>query len=74
VVLKLIAARADRRRQARDLLDVQFALEAYPELSKTTLAIPAIRSRLRELYGIRGENLRDLLALFRQASRADLDS
>jgi predicted nucleotidyltransferase len=69
VILKLFAAAADRRRLARDLADVQHVLEAFPERAVTELSIPAVRARLRDLYGVRGERLKDMLALLRQVPR-----
>jgi predicted nucleotidyltransferase len=69
VVLKLLAAVADRRRSARDLADVQYALEAYPERVRTTLSVAALRARLRDLYGQRGERLKEIVALLRQVPR-----
>jgi hypothetical protein len=69
IILKLLAAAADRRRRARDLVDVQFALEAYPERVRSGLSVPAVRARLRDLYGCRGEQLKHLVDLFRQIPR-----
>jgi len=69
VILKLFAAAADRRRLARDLADVQHVLDAFPERSATELSIPAVRARLRDLYGVWGERLKDMLALLRQVPR-----
>jgi predicted nucleotidyltransferase len=69
VVLKLFAAAADRRRRARDLADVQYALEAYPDRARTTLSIAGLWARMRDLYGVRGEKLKDLVALLRQVPR-----
>ena len=69
VILKLCAAAGERRRRARDLVDVQHALEAFPKLTATVLSIPAIRARLRVLYGVRGEQLKDMIALLRQVWR-----
>ncbi len=69
VVLKLLAAAADNRRRSRDLADVQYALEAYPDRLRSTLSVPAVRARLRDLYGISGERLEDLVALFRAVPR-----
>ena len=69
VILKLLAA-ADRRRRARDLADVQFALQASATGSRGALSIAALRARLRELYGVRGQQLKDLVALLRQVHRA----
>jgi hypothetical protein len=67
VILKLLAATADRRRRARDLADIQAALEAFP--GRETLSIAAIRGRLRTGYGMTGERLKTLVALFRQVPR-----
>lgn len=69
VALKLIAAAADRRRTARDLADVQFALEAHPDRANDTLSVAGIRARLRDLYGIRGERLKEITSLFRAVPR-----
>lgn len=69
VILKLLAAVADRRRFAPDLLDVQYALEAYPESAGGPLSVPALRARLRDLYGIRGDRLKRLLTLLRHVRR-----
>jgi len=69
VVLKLLAAAAERRRTARDLTDIQFAFEAFPR--DVHLSLPALRARLRDLYGVRGQRLRDLVALLRQVPRPD---
>lgn len=69
VVLKLLAAAAERRRRARDLVDVQYALEAYPERLRTTLSVAGIRARLRDLYEVRGERLKELVTLLRQVPR-----
>lgn len=69
VVLKLLAAVADRRRRARDFADVLDALEAFPDLAGGTLSIPALRARLRDVYGIGGQQLKELVALLRQVRR-----
>jgi hypothetical protein len=69
VVLKLIAAGADRRRRAPDLADVQHALEAYPERGRDSLSVAAVRARLRDQYGFKGQPLKDLVALFREVPR-----
>lgn len=69
VILKLIAAAADRRRSARDLVDVRSVFEAYPERLETTLSVPAIRARLRDEYGTRGRALTDLVAVYRRLPR-----
>jgi hypothetical protein len=70
VILKLFAAAADLRRRARDLADVQYVIEAFPEQEHRNLSVAAIRGRLRDVYGIRAEQLKDLTALFRQLRRA----
>lgn len=67
VILKLLAAAADRRRTARDLADVQYALEAFPD--QPTLSIAAIRARLRDVYGVTGSRLKDLVGLLRLVPR-----
>jgi len=69
VILQLLAAVADRRRFAPDLLDVQYTLEAYPASATGPLAVPALHARRRDLYGIRGDRLKRLVALLRQARR-----
>jgi predicted nucleotidyltransferase len=69
VILKLLAASSDRRRHARDLADVQYTLEAFPARARTTLSVAAVRARLRDLYALRGQRLKDLVALFRQVPR-----
>jgi predicted nucleotidyltransferase len=69
VILKLIAAGADRRRRARDLADVQHALEAYPERARDSLAVAAVRARLRDLYDFKGQPLKELVGLFREVPR-----
>jgi hypothetical protein len=66
VILKLLAASADRRRLTRDLADVQYALTAFPERRHPALAIAALRARLRDLYGMRGRELNELVALLRK--------
>src|SRR5262249_31539172 len=58
------------RRRARDLADVQWALEAYPDRVATSLSVAAIRGRLRRLYRIWGRRLRDVVALLRAGPRA----
>lgn len=68
VVLKLIAA-MDRRRGGRDLIEVRFALHAFPDRAQTTLSVAEIRKRLRELYGFEGQRLKDLVALLRSVER-----
>jgi hypothetical protein len=67
VILKLLAAAADRRRRARDLADVQYALEAFPD--RDSLTVAAVRGRLRDLYGVRGAESKNLVALFRTVPR-----
>lgn len=67
VILKLLAAASDRRRSGRDLLDVQYALQAFP--ARKSLSVAALRARLRDLYGVTGEQLRDAVALLRQVPR-----
>jgi len=69
VILKLLAATADRRRMTRDLADVQDTLAAYPEREHPSLSIPALRGRLRDLYGFRGRQLMELVALLREVRR-----
>jgi hypothetical protein len=69
VILKLLAAHSDVRRRNRDLADVQSTFFAYPDLCSTTLSIPSLRSRLRDLYGIEDGKLRSLTALLRQVPR-----
>jgi hypothetical protein len=69
VILKLLAAAGDRRRRARDLADVQYALEAFPARGRTSLSVAGVRARLRDLYGVREQSLKDLVALFRQVPR-----
>ncbi|TMA49630.1 MAG: hypothetical protein E6J83_01315, partial [Deltaproteobacteria bacterium] len=69
VVLKLLAAAANRRRRARDLADVQGALEAFPERAATSLSIARVRARLRDVYAVQGQRLKTLVALFRQVPR-----
>ena len=67
VILKLLAAAADRRRMARDLADIQYAFEAFPQSAH--LSLVALRARLRDLYGIGGQRLKDLVAMLRQVPR-----
>ena len=69
VILKLLAAAADRRRRARDLADVQSALEAFAARAGSRLSVPAVRARLRDLYGLQGQRLKDLIAMFRLVAR-----
>lgn len=66
VVLKLLAAAADLRRRSRDLTDVQYALEAFPEHAAGVLSVAGLRARLRDHYGVTGAQLKDLVALFRE--------
>jgi hypothetical protein len=69
VILKLLAAVADRRRLTRDLTDVQYALVAFPEQKHPSLSIAALRARLRDLYGVRGQRLNEVVALLREVRR-----
>ncbi len=69
VILKLCAAAADRRRRARDLADVQDALEAYPHLVKRSLSLAAIEARLREIYAMPPKRLKELIALLKRVPR-----
>ncbi len=69
VILKLLSAAADRRRRARDLADVQWAVEACAEQAGSSLSIAGLRVRLRDVYGITGQRLKDLVALLRQVPR-----
>jgi predicted nucleotidyltransferase len=69
VILKLLAALDDPRRMNRDLADVQHVFAAFADRARTTLSVPAIRARLRDLYGIKGERLSDLAALLRRVPR-----
>lgn len=69
VILKLIAAHRDRRRRARDLADVQSAVESADDGARERLAIPRLRARLRDRYGLPKEVLHDLVALFRGVPR-----
>src|SRR6266436_6431070 len=69
VILKVLAAAADRRRRARDLADVQSALEAFAARAGSRLSVPAVRARLRDLYGLQGQRLKDLIAMFRLVAR-----
>ena len=71
VILKLLAAAADRRRRARDLADVQATLEASARRAGTRLSVPALRARLRDLYGLQGQRLKDVVAMFRQVPRPE---
>jgi len=67
IVLKLLAAESDIRRRVRDLPDIHYALVAYPDDPRLTVA--AIRARLRDLYGERGDRLKRLVATFRTVPR-----
>jgi len=67
VILKLLAAMADRRRTARDLADIQYAFEAFP--GDAALSVAALRARLRDVYGVRGQHAKDMVALLRQVPR-----
>ena len=58
VVLKLLAAAADLRRRSRDLADVQYAIEAFPDHAGGILSVAGVRARLRDQYGITGAQLR----------------
>lgn len=69
VVLKLIAAAADARRLARDVADIQCALEAYLDRAERELSVPSVRARMRDLYGITGQRLKDLVALLRNVPK-----
>jgi hypothetical protein len=69
VILKLLAAASDRRRLTRDLADVQRTLAAFPEQEYPALSIPALRGRLRDIYGMRGQQLSGLVALLREVRR-----
>jgi hypothetical protein len=70
VILKLLAASAELRRRSRDLTDVQYALEGFPEEAKDgALSIPSLRARMKDVYGLRGERLKELLAMLRQVRR-----
>jgi hypothetical protein len=66
VILKLLSAVADPGRLTRDLADVQDALAAFPETGRPLLSIPALRGRLRDLYGVRGRRLSELATLLRE--------
>lgn len=69
IILKLLAAAADLRRRNRDLTDVQYALEAFPEHTRSVLSVAGVRARLRDLYGVTGSRLKELVALFREVRR-----
>lgn len=73
VILKLLAAAADGRRRARDLVDVQYALDAFPDRARDGLSVAAVRARLRDLYGKRGPELKELVALYRTVPRPVFD-
>src|SRR3989454_5933831 len=70
VILKLLAAVADRRRRARDLADVQSALVALAGRAGARLSVPAVRARLRDLYALQGQRLKDVMAMFRLVARS----
>ena len=70
VILKLLAAVADRRRRARDLADVQSALETFAGRAGARLSVPAVRARLRDLYALQGPRLKDVMAMFRLVARS----
>src|SRR6266478_6822478 len=70
VILKLLAAAADRRRRARDLADVQSALEAFAARAGSRLSVPAVRARLRDLYALQGQRLKDVMGMFRLVARS----
>jgi len=69
VILKLLAAAADRRRRARDLADVQSVLEMFAGRAGARLSVSGVRARLRDLYGLEGQRLKDVVALFRRVPR-----
>ena len=70
VVLKLLAASAEIRRRSRDLTDVQYTLEAFPdEAAGGALTVARLRARMRDVFGIGGERLKELVTLLRQARR-----
>ena len=71
VILKLLAAAADRRRRARDLADVQATLEVFAGRAGSRLSVPALRARLRDLYGLQGQRLKDVVEIFRQVPRPE---
>ena len=68
VILKLLAAISDRRRRGRDLLDVQYALEASGGRAPA-LSLPRLRGRLRTVYGVDGDRLKGAIALLRQVPK-----
>ena len=71
VILKLLAASAEVRRRSRDLTDVQYTLEAYPEeASHGTLSVVQLRARMRDVYRFAGEQLKELVALLRLVRRS----
>jgi predicted nucleotidyltransferase len=71
VILKLLAAAAEIRRRSRDLADIQYALEAFPdEAADGVLSVARLRARMRDLYGIGGEGLKELVSLLRQVRSA----
>jgi hypothetical protein len=71
VILKLLAAAAETRRRSRDLTDVQYALEAFPdEAASGALSVARLRARLRDVYGVGGERLKEAVALLRDVRRA----
>ena len=70
VILKLLAAAADRRRRARDLADAQSALEAFAGRAGARLSMPAVRARLRDLYALQGQRLKDVMAMFQLVTRS----
>jgi hypothetical protein len=63
VILKLVAAAEDRKRRARDLADVQDALEAGPE--SRSLSTSALRARMRDVYGFERARREELVSLLR---------
>lgn len=70
VILKLLAAAADIRRHHRDLADVHAALAGNPEAATTgALTVARLRARLREVYRVGGNQLKELVALLRLARR-----
>ena len=69
VILKLIAAQADSRRRARDRLDIQHTLGAFPDQADGILSVAALRARLRDVYRVQGDRLKQLTALVRLARR-----
>jgi predicted nucleotidyltransferase len=71
VILKLLAASAEVRRRSRDLTDVQHALEAFPkEAAEGALSVARLRARMRDVYCIHGERLKEIVSLLRQTRRA----